>query len=249
MEIRHALSSDLNAVMDVATTVLGPQRAGPMIRSHVERHHLLVANEGDEVVGVVAYRIEWSEELTSLTVATPSGARTPVKPRLCACGKPFAIHRLGGTAMGRFKTTHEIRRLIVAVMFAVTVTAPHAVHAGPWVLWVHTFDPLTFPTGQWQVVEEHERLTDCRESVSANAQAKRESYLSVRGNAAYDVVSNGTPWDPKRPSLTAEQARDEARRDTDARITARDGYAEMKPKAGKRLVFDYVCLPDTVKAQ
>ena len=151
--------------------------------------------------------------------------------------------------MGRFKTIHEIRRLIVAVMFAVTVTAPHAVHAGPWVLWVHTFDPLTFPTGQWQVVEEHERLTDCRESVSANAQAKRESYLSVRGNAAYDVVRNGTPWDPKRPSLTAEQARDEARRDTDARITVRDGYVEMKLKAGKRLVFDYVCLPDTVKAQ
>src|SRR5262245_13961319 len=109
--------------------------------------------------------------------------------------------------MGRFKTTHEIRRLIVGVMFAVTVTAPHAVTAGPCVLWEQTVDPITFPTRHWQIVEEHKRLTDCRENISANAQAKRESYLSVRGNAAYDVVRNGTPWDPKRPSLTAEQAR------------------------------------------
>ena len=51
-------------------------------------------------------------------------------------------------------------------------------------------------------------------------------------------------------SLTGDSySRDEARRDTDARITVRDGYVEMKLKAGKRLVFDYVCLPDTVKAQ
>src|SRR5438552_4510332 len=71
MEIRHALSSDLNAVMDVATTVLGPQRAGPMIRSHVERHHLLVANEGDEVVGVVAYRTDWFQcTMVSLVCVT-----------------------------------------------------------------------------------------------------------------------------------------------------------------------------------
>ncbi|PYO01528.1 MAG: hypothetical protein DMD91_07385 [Candidatus Rokuibacteriota bacterium] len=59
MEVRHALSSDLNAVMDLATAILGPQRAGPVIRSHVERHHLLVANDGDELVGVVAYRTDW----------------------------------------------------------------------------------------------------------------------------------------------------------------------------------------------
>jgi len=151
--------------------------------------------------------------------------------------------------MGRFKTRHEIRRLIVAVMFAVTVTAPHAVHAGPWVLWVHTSGPFASPTGEWQVVEEYERLADCRQSVSANARAKRESYLSIRGDAAFNVVKSGAPWDPRRPSLTAEQARDEARRETDARITVREGYVEMKLKTGKPLVFDYVCLPDTVKAQ
>jgi len=151
--------------------------------------------------------------------------------------------------MGRFKTTHEIGRLIAAVMLAVTVTAPQAAHAGPWVLWVHTSGSFASPNGEWQVVEEHERLAACRESVSAKAQAKRESYLSIRGDAAFNVVKSGAAWDPKRPSLTAEQARDEARRETDARITVRDGYVEMKLKAGMPLVFDYVCLPDTVKTQ
>lgn len=151
--------------------------------------------------------------------------------------------------MGRFKRTYEIRRLVAAVILAVTVTAPHAVHAGPWVLWVHTSGPLVSRAGEWQLVEEYERLADCRENVSAKAQAKRESYLEIRGDAAFDVVKRGTPWDPRRPTLTAEQARDEARRETDARITVREGYVEMKLKAGKPLVFDYVCLPDTVKAR
>ena len=151
--------------------------------------------------------------------------------------------------MGRFRTPQEIRRLIAAVIFAITVTVPHAVHAGPWVLWVHTSGPFAPATGDWQVVEQYERLADCREGVSANAQAKRESYLSIRGDAAFSVVKSGIAWDPKRPSLTAEQARDEARRETDARITVRDGYVEMKLKAGMPLVFDYVCLPETVKTQ
>src|SRR5438093_13179844 len=80
MEIRHALSSDLNAVMDVATTVLGPQRAGPMIRSHVERHHLLVANEGDEVVGVVAYRTDWFQCTMVSLVCGSARSRRPGAP-------------------------------------------------------------------------------------------------------------------------------------------------------------------------
>jgi len=151
--------------------------------------------------------------------------------------------------MGRFKTTREIRRLIAAVVFAVTVTIPQAAHAGSWVLWVHTSGPLASPSGDWQVVEQYERLADCRESVSANAQAKRESYLSIRGDAAFNVVKSGIAWDPQRPSLTAEQARDEARRETDARITVRDGYVAMNLKAGSPLVFDYVCLPNTVKTR
>jgi len=59
MEIRHPESADLGAVMELTAEVIGPERAGPFIRSHVERHHLLIAEADDEVVGVLAYRTDW----------------------------------------------------------------------------------------------------------------------------------------------------------------------------------------------
>ena len=59
MEIRSPRASDLDAVMVLAGHVLGPERAGPFIRSHVERHHLLIAEEEGEVAGVIAYRTDW----------------------------------------------------------------------------------------------------------------------------------------------------------------------------------------------
>ncbi|HYS18580.1 MAG TPA: GNAT family N-acetyltransferase [Candidatus Binatia bacterium] len=52
-------SSDLTAVMALAAEVIGPERAGPFVRSHAERHHLMVAEEAGEVVGVLAYRTDW----------------------------------------------------------------------------------------------------------------------------------------------------------------------------------------------
>jgi GNAT superfamily N-acetyltransferase len=59
MEIRLPEGADLEAVMRLAADVLGPERAGPFIRSHLDRHHLLVAAEGRSVLGVVAYRTDW----------------------------------------------------------------------------------------------------------------------------------------------------------------------------------------------
>ena len=59
MITRHADDTDLQAVMALAAEVLGPERAGPFVRSHAERHHLLVAEEAGEVVGVLAYRMDW----------------------------------------------------------------------------------------------------------------------------------------------------------------------------------------------
>src|SRR3989442_889772 len=44
MVIRHVQPSDLAAVMTLAAEVLGPERAGPFVRSHLERHHLLIAD-------------------------------------------------------------------------------------------------------------------------------------------------------------------------------------------------------------
>ena len=59
MTIRHAESADIAAVMALAAEVLGPERAGPFVRSHVERHHVMVAEEAGEVVGALAYRTDW----------------------------------------------------------------------------------------------------------------------------------------------------------------------------------------------
>ena len=45
--------------MALAGQVLSAERAGPFVRSHLERHHLLVARDGDDVVGILAYRTDW----------------------------------------------------------------------------------------------------------------------------------------------------------------------------------------------
>jgi len=57
VEIRAAQSSDIQAVMQLAAG-LGP-RAGPFVRSHLDRHHVLVAELDGEVVGMLAYRTDW----------------------------------------------------------------------------------------------------------------------------------------------------------------------------------------------
>jgi len=57
VEIRAAQSSDVQAVMQLAAS-LGP-RAGPFVRSHLDRHHVLVAELDGEVVGMLAYRTDW----------------------------------------------------------------------------------------------------------------------------------------------------------------------------------------------
>jgi GNAT superfamily N-acetyltransferase len=59
MEIRSPQPSDVEALMVLAAAVIGPERAGPFVRSHLDRHHLLVADAGGEVAGMLAYRTDW----------------------------------------------------------------------------------------------------------------------------------------------------------------------------------------------
>jgi GNAT superfamily N-acetyltransferase len=59
MEIRNPRRGEMRSVMELAVDALGPERAGPFIRSHVERHHLLVAEAEGQVVGMLAYRTDW----------------------------------------------------------------------------------------------------------------------------------------------------------------------------------------------
>jgi GNAT superfamily N-acetyltransferase len=59
MDIRLPAGGELEPVMTLATEVLGPERAGPFVRSHLDRHHLLVATDNGAVRGVIAYRTDW----------------------------------------------------------------------------------------------------------------------------------------------------------------------------------------------
>jgi GNAT superfamily N-acetyltransferase len=59
MEVRPPEAGDVEAIMGLAAEVVSPERAGPFVRSHVESHHLLVADHDGEVVGFIAYRTDW----------------------------------------------------------------------------------------------------------------------------------------------------------------------------------------------
>ena len=59
MEIRPPSAADADAIMALAAEVLGRERAGPFVRSHLDRHHVLVAADDGAVVGVIAYRTDW----------------------------------------------------------------------------------------------------------------------------------------------------------------------------------------------
>ncbi|PYM19473.1 MAG: hypothetical protein DMD78_24590 [Candidatus Rokuibacteriota bacterium] len=72
MEIRAPQGPELEALMTLAGHVLSAERTGPFVRSHLERHHLLVAVEGGEVLGVLAYRTDWFQcTLVSLVSVRP----------------------------------------------------------------------------------------------------------------------------------------------------------------------------------
>ena len=59
MEIRSPEPADLDALMALAADVIGSERAGPFVRSHLDRHHVLVAEEDRRVIGFLAFRTDW----------------------------------------------------------------------------------------------------------------------------------------------------------------------------------------------
>ena len=59
MEIRAPEAADVETMMGLTAEVLGSQRAGPFVRSHLDRHHLLVADEDSQVIGLLAFRTDW----------------------------------------------------------------------------------------------------------------------------------------------------------------------------------------------
>src|SRR5262245_58294750 len=69
IEIRLPRLADAGPCAELAALVLGEDRAGPFIKSHLERHHLIVAEANQEIVGLLAYRTDWFQcTLVSLVV-------------------------------------------------------------------------------------------------------------------------------------------------------------------------------------
>jgi ribosomal protein S18 acetylase RimI-like enzyme len=59
MEIRSPEPDDLDALMELTAEVLGADRAGAFVRSHLDRHHVLVAGDAARVLGCLAFRTDW----------------------------------------------------------------------------------------------------------------------------------------------------------------------------------------------
>ena len=79
MEIRAPEPRDAGTLMELAADVIGPERAGPFIRSYLERHHMLVAEREAEVVGCLAYRTDWFQcTFVSLVSVTKDARRQGV---------------------------------------------------------------------------------------------------------------------------------------------------------------------------
>jgi len=59
IEIRLPRTTDAAGCALLAALAIGEDRAGAFIKSHLERHHLIVAEADGEVVGLLAYRTDW----------------------------------------------------------------------------------------------------------------------------------------------------------------------------------------------
>jgi GNAT superfamily N-acetyltransferase len=59
IEIRLPRLADATPCAALAALVIGEERAGAFIKSHLERHHLIVADADESIVGLLAYRIDW----------------------------------------------------------------------------------------------------------------------------------------------------------------------------------------------
>jgi ribosomal protein S18 acetylase RimI-like enzyme len=59
IEIRPPRQADARSCAELAALVVGPDRAGPLIKAHLEQHHLIVAEAEEKVVGLCAYRMDW----------------------------------------------------------------------------------------------------------------------------------------------------------------------------------------------
>jgi GNAT superfamily N-acetyltransferase len=76
--------------MALAVQAIGPERAGPVVRSHVEQHHLLVADADDQVLGMLGYRTDWFQ----CTLVSLVGVREDARRRGVARALYTAVEQM-----------------------------------------------------------------------------------------------------------------------------------------------------------
>lgn len=85
IEIRLPRSEDTPACAELAARVVGAERAGALIRSHLDRHQLIVAAAEGQIVGLIAYRTDWFQcTLVSLVVVRDDYRRRGIARELFA---------------------------------------------------------------------------------------------------------------------------------------------------------------------
>ncbi len=81
--IRPPRDAEFDALTDLAAEVTGPERAGAFVRSHLERHHLLVAERAGAAIGLLAYRTDWFQcTFVSLVSVRPDVRRQGIAREL-----------------------------------------------------------------------------------------------------------------------------------------------------------------------
>ena len=76
MRIRDPTPGDARSIVSLAATVIGEQRATALVRAHVERREVLVAEDGGAAVGFLAYRTDWFQcTFVSLIVVAEQARR------------------------------------------------------------------------------------------------------------------------------------------------------------------------------
>jgi GNAT superfamily N-acetyltransferase len=79
MRIRAPEPEDARAIVRLAESIVGEGRAADLVRAHVERGELLVAEDHGEAVGFLAYRTDWFQcTFVSLVVVAERARRRGV---------------------------------------------------------------------------------------------------------------------------------------------------------------------------
>jgi ribosomal protein S18 acetylase RimI-like enzyme len=83
MVIGPACAEDVAACVNLAEAVVGPRRAAPLVQAAMDRDQLLIARDGEPVVGMLAFRTDWFAcTFVTLVSVLPDERRKGVARRL-----------------------------------------------------------------------------------------------------------------------------------------------------------------------